>query len=81
MRLGERGRNLQVSVIFLITYSVLTLSCGTDDDTFPTSIWEPFDSKMDWELAKWFIKEGIGQGSIDRFLQITDVSKFHHRAL
>ncbi|KAH9911752.1 uncharacterized protein B0H18DRAFT_891825 [Fomitopsis serialis] len=34
------------------------------------SLWDPFDSELDWQLASWLIKEGIGQGAIDRLLKI-----------
>lgn len=35
--------------------------------------WAPFRSKLDWEIAKWAIEEGIGKGSIDRLLKIPGV--------
>lgn len=35
--------------------------------------WAPFRTKLDWEIAKWAIEEGIGKGSIDRLLKIPGV--------
>jgi len=34
----------------------------------------PFASELDWRVAKWAIKEGIGHNSLDRLLGIPGVS-------
>lgn len=47
------------------------------DSSSASAVWEPFSGETDWELAKWFIKEGIGQGAVDRFLRIPQVSNIH----
>ncbi|KAH9916359.1 uncharacterized protein B0H18DRAFT_884862 [Fomitopsis serialis] len=44
-----------------------------DEDDPPKSLWEPFESETDWEIASWCIKEGISQGAVDRFLDIPSV--------
>lgn len=36
--------------------------------------YRPFNSPTDWEVARWALKEKIGQGSMDRFLNIPTVS-------
>lgn len=38
-------------------------------------MWAPFESETDWQLASWFVKEAIGHGSVDRFLEIPHVSR------
>lgn len=57
---------------------------GMDDNTnagsstlesWEENEWTPFRSKLDWDIAKWAIDEGIGKGSIDRLLQIPGVSE------
>lgn len=35
--------------------------------------WSPFASKLDWSIAKWAIEEGIGNGQLDRLLEIPGV--------
>ncbi|KAH9913218.1 uncharacterized protein B0H18DRAFT_888730, partial [Fomitopsis serialis] len=45
--------------------------CGDREDN--RSLWEPFDTEMDWEVASWCVKEGISQGAVDRFLNIPNV--------
>ncbi|EIM79383.1 uncharacterized protein STEHIDRAFT_36669, partial [Stereum hirsutum FP-91666 SS1] len=35
--------------------------------------WAPFASKRDWCIAKWAIEEGIGNGKLDRLLEIEGV--------
>lgn len=34
----------------------------------------PFASKMDWEIARWMVKEDPGHGAFDRLLEIPGVS-------
>lgn len=38
------------------------------------NVWAPFASKRDWCIAKWAIEEGIGNGKLDRLLEIEGVS-------
>lgn len=38
------------------------------------SVWAPFESETDWQIASWFVKEGIGHGAVDRLLEIPKVS-------
>lgn len=45
-----------------------------ESDDWENNEWIPFRSKLDWDIAKWAIDEGIGKGSIDRLLQIPGVS-------
>lgn len=35
--------------------------------------WAPFASKTDWMIAKWAVDEGIGNGQLDRLLEIPGV--------
>jgi hypothetical protein len=35
--------------------------------------YQPFTSRLEWELAHWAVKENISQGSVDRLLQIPEV--------
>lgn len=37
------------------------------------NVWAPFASKRDWCIAKWAIEEGIGNGKLDRLLEIEGV--------
>ncbi|EPS92972.1 hypothetical protein FOMPIDRAFT_1078370, partial [Fomitopsis schrenkii] len=37
------------------------------------SVWAPFESETDWQIASWFVKEGIGHGAVDRLLEIPKV--------
>ncbi|KIY60792.1 hypothetical protein CYLTODRAFT_363715, partial [Cylindrobasidium torrendii FP15055 ss-10] len=39
-----------------------------DDD-----LYFPFASKLDWEVARWMVTEGIGHGSFNRLLKIEGV--------
>jgi len=36
----------------------------------------PFASELDWKIAQWAVKEGIGHGSFNRLLEIPGVSIF-----
>lgn len=47
---------------------------GTPQVNSPNTTFHPFASELDWRVANWFIHEGIGHGSWDRFLQIPGVS-------
>jgi hypothetical protein len=38
------------------------------------TVYEPFTSQIDWDVAQWAIKGSIGHGSFDRFLSIPGVS-------
>jgi hypothetical protein len=40
----------------------------------PNTIYAPFSSEMDWRIAEWVIKDGIGHKSFDRLLAIPGVS-------
>jgi hypothetical protein len=40
----------------------------------PSEMYAPFASEMDWKVAEWAVKEGIGHNSFDRFLAIPGVS-------
>ncbi|KIY60846.1 hypothetical protein CYLTODRAFT_330616, partial [Cylindrobasidium torrendii FP15055 ss-10] len=37
------------------------------------NIYHPFESKIDWEIAKWMVKDGIGHSSFNRLLNIEGV--------
>lgn len=45
------------------------------------NVWAPFASKRDWCVAKWAIEEGIGNGKLDRLLEIEGVSQSHSHLL
>ncbi|KAH9914551.1 uncharacterized protein B0H18DRAFT_1125480 [Fomitopsis serialis] len=49
----------------------------SDEDVLArvNAVWAPFESEMDWQITKWFVKEGIGQGAVDRFLRIPEVQE------
>ncbi|KIY60817.1 hypothetical protein CYLTODRAFT_320396, partial [Cylindrobasidium torrendii FP15055 ss-10] len=38
------------------------------------NIYHPFASKLDWEIARWMVKDGIGHSSFNRLLSIEGVS-------
>ena len=42
--------------------------------TDPNSKWKPFASELDWQVAKWVIREDVGQNSLNRLLGIPGVS-------
>lgn len=42
---------------------------SVDDTAF-----SPFASELDWRIAQWAVKDGIGHGSFDRLLSIPGVS-------
>ncbi|KAH9910771.1 uncharacterized protein B0H18DRAFT_894472, partial [Fomitopsis serialis] len=50
-----------------------TYVTGSPNIIDESSLWEPFDSETDWEIASWCVKEGISQGAVDRFLNIPNV--------
>ncbi|KAF8223360.1 hypothetical protein L208DRAFT_1202901, partial [Tricholoma matsutake] len=43
---------------------------GDGDDNYA-----PFASEMDWRVAQWMVKDGIGHKSFDRFLAIPGVAE------
>lgn len=43
-------------------------------DLANVNIYHPFASKLDWDIAKWMVKDGIGHSSFNRLLQIDGVS-------
>ena len=47
-----------------------------DPSTSPTpeNIYSPFASELDWRVARWAVKDGIGHKSLDRLLAIPGVS-------
>ena len=47
-----------------------------DPDKTESSLWEPFDSEMDWRIASWCVKEGVSQSAMDRLLNIPKVSHY-----
>lgn len=42
-----------------------------------SNMYQPFASKLDWEIAQWMVKDGIGHSSFDRLLKIEGVSSFY----
>lgn len=40
----------------------------------PDQMYLPFASEMDWKIAEWVVKDGIGHKSLDRLLSIPGVS-------
>ncbi|KIY61056.1 hypothetical protein CYLTODRAFT_316662, partial [Cylindrobasidium torrendii FP15055 ss-10] len=43
---------------------------GAPDDA---SLYHPFASKLDWEIARWMVQDGIGHSSFNRLLNIEGV--------
>ncbi|KAF8225003.1 hypothetical protein L208DRAFT_1308146 [Tricholoma matsutake] len=39
------------------------------------NLYAPFASEMDWRVAQWMVKDGIGHKSFDRFLAIPGVTE------
>lgn len=37
--------------------------------------WAPFESKDEWELAKWLMESGASQNKMDSFLKLNSVSR------
>ncbi|KAJ3753473.1 hypothetical protein EV360DRAFT_29816, partial [Lentinula raphanica] len=35
--------------------------------------YQPFSSRLEWEISQWAVKEKISQKSFDRFLKIPEV--------
>ena len=46
------------------------------DGIEPPGSFAPFASELDWRVASWAIKDGIGHNSFDRLLAIPGVSSF-----
>ncbi|KIY63769.1 hypothetical protein CYLTODRAFT_125515 [Cylindrobasidium torrendii FP15055 ss-10] len=48
-----------------------------DDSTLPDlaegDLYQPFASRIDWEIARWMVTENIGHGSFNRLLKIEGV--------
>ncbi|KAF9015792.1 hypothetical protein BDZ89DRAFT_888863, partial [Hymenopellis radicata] len=38
-----------------------------------SNIYAPFASELDWRVAQWVVKDGIGHNSFDRLLKIPGV--------
>jgi hypothetical protein len=38
-------------------------------------LWAPFETKQDWEFAKWIIESGTGNKDVDKLLKLESV---HH---
>lgn len=36
-------------------------------------LWAPFASELDWRVAQWAVEENVGQGTVDRLLDIPGV--------
>jgi hypothetical protein len=47
---------------------------GQEGTEIVGNFYSPFDSEMDWRVARWAVMEGVGQGSLDRLLAIPGVS-------
>lgn len=43
------------------------------DDVGGINSWAPFASRLDWEIAKWAVEDGIGNGQLNRLLEIPGV--------
>lgn len=37
------------------------------------ALWTPFASELDWRVARWAVEENVGQGIVDRLLEIPGV--------
>jgi hypothetical protein len=48
-------------------------SYGRDQAAQGDSIWAPFQSKRDWEIAEWLKMQGASSSSVAKFLGISDV--------
>ncbi|KIY61549.1 hypothetical protein CYLTODRAFT_495200 [Cylindrobasidium torrendii FP15055 ss-10] len=50
---------------------------SSPDEPLPPNhnIYTPFASKMDWEIAQWMVKDGIGHNSFNRLLAINGVQE------
>ena len=45
-------------------------------DTSTESIWAPFQSQNDWEIAHWVKMRGSSSSAVDEFLAIPNVRRF-----
>ncbi|KIY73463.1 hypothetical protein CYLTODRAFT_216470 [Cylindrobasidium torrendii FP15055 ss-10] len=43
---------------------------GSGQPDLEGSLYHPFASKLDWDVAQWMVSEGIGHGSFNRLLEI-----------
>ncbi|KIY69492.1 hypothetical protein CYLTODRAFT_452584 [Cylindrobasidium torrendii FP15055 ss-10] len=43
---------------------------GSGQPELEGSLYKPFASKLDWDVAQWMVSEGIGHGSFNRLLEI-----------
>lgn len=48
--------------------------------SLPDKLYFPFASEMDWRIAEWVVKDGIGHKSFDRLLAIPGVSHINSLA-
>lgn len=39
----------------------------------------PFKSEMDWNIARWSVKDSPGQNAMNRLLQVPGVREYHHK--
>ncbi|KIY60598.1 hypothetical protein CYLTODRAFT_427819, partial [Cylindrobasidium torrendii FP15055 ss-10] len=46
---------------------------GSGQPDLGGSLYHPFASKLDWDVAQWMVSEGIGHGSFNRLLEIDGV--------
>lgn len=60
------------SLEFLMCVLVQTHQAGTSAQG--EFMWALFESETDWQIAYWFFKESVGHGSVNRFLDIPNVS-------
>jgi hypothetical protein len=47
----------------------------------PVNPYLPFASELDWRIARWIIKDGVGHKSLDRLLAIPGVCIYHFHFL
>lgn len=52
----------------------VTMDGSNGVDAEGANLYAPFASKLDWEVVKWMVKDGIGHSSFDRLLSIEGVS-------
>lgn len=52
-----------------------TLMNGADQP--PASRFHPFNSEIDWEIARWATRDSPGQNALDRLLSVPGVCMFH----
>lgn len=51
----------------------ISMEDQTSDTTSSSSLWMPFASELDWRVARWAVEENVGQGVVDRLLEIPGV--------